>query len=234
MDSSTLARIVAAVPFPDPSDADASGLLAYGGDLCPERLLSAYARGIFPWYEEDPILWFSPDPRMLLLPDELRINRTLAKNLRRRRFEVRLDTAFEAVIRSCAAIPRKGQHGTWITGDMIDAYLRLHELGFAHSAEAWLQGELVGGVYGVSLGAAFFGESMFASRSDASKVAFALLVRQLGAWHFHFVDCQVHTDHTAELGAREWSRADFLAALDRALELPTRRGRWQLSPEGPR
>jgi leucyl/phenylalanyl-tRNA--protein transferase len=231
MDSSQLAEIIEAVPFPDPSSADAAGLLAYGGDLRPERLLSAYARGIFPWYEEDPILWFSPDPRMVLLPAELRVNRTLAKNLRRGRYEVRLDTAFEAVIRSCAAAPRKQQDGTWITDDMIDAYLQLHELGFAHSAESWREGELCGGVYGVSLGAAFFGESMFASRSDASKIAFAVLVRQLEAWQFHFVDCQVHTDHTAALGAREWSRSDFLSALDQALRSPTRRGRWHLSPD---
>ena len=231
MDSSQLAQIVEAAPFPDPSSADASGLLAYGGDLRPERLLSAYARGIFPWYEEDPILWFSPDPRMLLLPAELYINRTLAKNLRRRRYEVRLDTAFERVIRSCAAAPRKGQDGTWITGDMIDAYLSLHELGFAHSAESWREGELAGGVYGVSLGAAFFAESMFANRTDASKVAFAVLLGQLEAWQFHFVDCQVYTDHTAGLGAREWSRAEFLNALEHALELPTQRGRWQLSSE---
>ncbi len=231
MDSSQLAQIIEAVPFPDPSRADAAGLLAHGGDLRPERLLSAYARGIFPWYEEDPILWFSPDPRMVLLPAELQVNRTLAKNLRRGRYEVRLDTAFEAVIRSCAAAPRKDQDGTWITGDMIDAYLRLHELGFAHSAESWRDGELCGGVYGVSLGAAFFGESMFASRSDASKVAFAVLVRQLEAWRFRLVDCQVHTDHTAGLGAREWPRSDFLNALDQALRDPTRRGCWRLSPE---
>ena len=143
MDSSELERIVEPIPFPDPARADADGLLGYGGDLSPERLLSAYARGIFPWYEEDPILWFSPDPRMVLLPEELYVNRTLAKNLRRHRYEVTLDTAFEQVIRSCATASRKGQRGTWITDDMIEAYVRLHEQGFAHSAESWAGGCLL-------------------------------------------------------------------------------------------
>lgn len=228
MEPAELQRIVDAVPFPDPSHADAHGLVAYGGDLLPERLLSAYARGIFPWYEEDPILWFSPDPRMLLVPSELRINRTLAKNLRRGRYEVRADTAFEQVIEQCSLIPRPGQDGTWITDDLKRGFVRLHELGFAHCFEAWQEGELVGGVYGMSLGAAFFGESMFATRSDASKVAFVALVHQIERWGFHFLDCQVHTDHTEALGATEWDRDDFLVALARALEVPTRRGPWAL------
>jgi leucyl/phenylalanyl-tRNA--protein transferase len=226
MQPDELQRIVRAVPFPDPASADARGLLAYGGDLRPERLLSAYARGIFPWYDEDPILWFSPDPRMVLVPGELRVNRTLAKNLRRGRFEVRYDTCFHDVIRRCAEAPREGQDGTWITEDMIDAYDQLFQLGFAHSVESWQDGELCGGVYGVSLGAAFFGESMFASRSDASKVALATLVSQLDSWGFHFLDCQVYTEHTAGLGATEWPRERFLAALRTALEHPTRRGSW--------
>jgi leucyl/phenylalanyl-tRNA--protein transferase len=226
MDPAELQRIVDAVPFPDPDEADRHGLLAYGGDLLPERLLSAYARGIFPWYDEDPILWFSPDPRMVLVPEELRVNRTLAKNLRRDRYEVRVDSAFEQVIRRCAEVPRPGQDGTWITDDLMTGFLRLHELGFAHSVESWLGDELVGGIYGMSLGTAFFGESMFAARSDASKVAFVALVRQLDAWGFRFLDCQVHTPSTEALGAREWSREEFLAALARALEEPTRRGRW--------
>jgi len=229
MSPDELRRIVDAVPFPDPSEADEHGLLAYGGDLLPERLVSAYARGIFPWYEQDPILWFSPDPRMLLLPGELVVNRTLAKNLRRGRYEVRVDTAFDRVIARCAEVPRPGQAGTWITDDLRGAFDRLHDLGLAHSFETWQAGELVGGVYGLSLGAAFFGESMFATRSDASKVAFVALVRQLEAWGFHFLDCQVHTDHTGSLGARERPRAEFLAALERALEVPTRRGRWSLT-----
>lgn len=228
MDPAQLWRIVEAVPFPDPSEADVHGLLAWGGDLLPERLVSAYARGIFPWYQEDPILWFSPDPRAVLLPDELVVGRTLAKNLRRRRYEVRVDSAFEQVVRACREAPRSGQDGTWITDELMAGFVRLHELGFSHSFEAWQGDELVGGVYGMSLGAAFFGESMFASRSDASKVALVALVRQIGAWGFHFLDCQVANPHTLNMGAREWPREDFLAALERALEVPTRRGRWSL------
>ncbi len=226
MEPEELQLVVEALPFPDPSEADEHGLLAYGGDLLPERLLSAYARGIFPWYEQEPILWFSPDPRMVLLPDELRINRTLAKSLRRRRFEVRVDSAFEQVIERCAEVPRAGQDGTWITRGLRAGFVRLHELGFAHSVESWRGNELVGAIYGLSLGAAFFGESMFATASDASKVAFVALVRQLRAWHFDFLDCQVHTDNTEALGAREWPREDFLKALVRTLEVPTRRGSW--------
>jgi len=214
------------LPFPDPAGADAYGLLAYGGDLNPERLVSAYAHGVFPWYESGPILWFSPDPRMVLLPAELRVNRSLRKNLARRRFEVRMDSAFEDVIRSCAEVPRPDQSGTWVTPDMIEAYCRLHELGLAHSVESWREGQLVGGVYGVSLGAAFFGESMFARQSDASKVAFVHLVHQIERWGFHFLDCQVYTEHTARLGAKPWPRTRFLQELSTALEAPTRRGRW--------
>ena len=224
-----LERLKKEIPFPDPRGADSDGLLAYGGDLLPERLLSAYAHGIFPWYNEDPILWFSPDPRTVLRPSELIVNRTLEKNLRRTRYQIRLDTAFEAVIHACASTPRPDQDGTWITSDMIDAYCKLHELGFAHCVEAWEEGELVGGMYGVSLGAAFFGESMFAQRSDASKVAFVHLVRQIEEWGFAFLDCQVHTDHLERLGAKEWTRDDFLSALGPALEAPTRRGSWRFS-----
>lgn len=228
MDPEQLQRIVDAAPFPDPSEADLHGLLAWGGDLLPERLVSAYARGIFPWYQEDPILWFSPDPRALLVPDRLVVGRTLAKNLRRRRYEVRVDTAFEDVIRACREAPRPGQDGTWITDELMAGFVRLHELGFAHCFEAWQEDELVGGVYGLSLGAAFFGESMFATRSDASKVALVALVRQIGAWGFHFLDCQVANAHTLSLGAREWPRETFLEALSGALRVPTRRGRWRL------
>ena len=227
LEPAALQQIVEAVPFPDPSEADAHGLLAYGGDLLPERLLSAYARGIFPWYERDPILWFSPDPRMVLLPHELRINRTLAKNLRRGRYELRVDSAFEQVIGRCAEVPRPGQDGTWITDELRASFVRLHELGFAHSVETWRAGRLVGGIYGMSLGAAFFGESMFATESDASKVAFVALVLQIAAWGFHFLDCQVHTVNTEALGAREWPREEFLPALAAALEVPTRRGTWR-------
>lgn len=216
--------------FPDPSEAEPGGLLAVGGDLHPERLLEAYAAGIFPWYEEDPILWFSPETRWVLEPGALRVSRRLRRTLRQGRFEVRLDTAFPEVIRACAAVDRKDQDGTWITDAMVDAYVALHGLGLAHSAETWWEGELVGGVYGVSLGAAFFGESMFHHRADASKVALVQLVWQLEDWGFHWLDCQVHTAHLERLGARPWPRERFLAALARSLEAPTRRGAWRLDP----
>jgi leucyl/phenylalanyl-tRNA--protein transferase len=216
--------------FPPPEAAEPSGLLAVGGDLRPERLLLAYSMGIFPWYaEEQPILWHSPDPRHVLLPSDLAVSRTLRRVLKRAAFEVTLDTAFEDVIRACADCPRKNDSGTWITKDMIEAYCRLFELGFAHSAEAWQDGELAGGLYGVSLGGCFFGESMFTRRTDASKVAFVTLVRQLAAWNFDFIDCQVYTDHLASLGATQWPRCRFLEALDASLARPTRRGRWRLN-----
>ena len=213
--------------FPDPNDADADGLLAIAGDLNPQRLLLAYAQGIFPWPHEGlPLLWFSPDPRMVLVPAALHVSRRLRRTINKGVFEGRFDTAFNRVVRACAATPRRGQNGTWVTDEMIHAYGRLHALGFAHSAEAWADGELVGGLYGVSLGAAFFGESMFAHRSDASKVAFVHLVRHLHQWGFHFVDCQMYTDHLAHFGAVEWSRRRFLQALAHALRVPTRRGDW--------
>jgi leucyl/phenylalanyl-tRNA--protein transferase len=189
----------------------------------------AYAMGIFPWFDaEQPILWHSPDPRLVLVPSDLTVSRTLRRALARAAFEVTLDTAFEQVIHACARTPRKNDPGTWITADMIDAYCRLFELGFAHSAEAWQDGDLVGGLYGVSLGGCFFGESMFTLKSDASKVAFVTLVRQLEAWSFDFVDCQVHSDHLVRLGATQWSRRRFLRTLDASSGRPTRRGRWSL------
>lgn len=216
--------------FPDPRLADADGLLAYGGDLHPERVLAAYAQGIFPWPGEEtwPLLWFSPDPRMVLLPQELHISQSLRKVLKKQPFDIRFDTAFTQVIRACARTPRPGQAGTWITHAMVRAYEQLHALGFAHCTEAWQDGELVGGLYGVSLGAAFFGESMFAHRPEASKVAFVHLVQHLRAWQFHLVDCQVYTEHLARFGAVLWPREDFLQALELALQAPTRHGRWQV------
>lgn len=220
-------RLTSQLIFPDPNDADPDGLLAIEGDLDPQRLLLAYAQGIFPWPHEGlPLLWFSPDPRMVLVPAELHISRSLRKTMHKGVFEVRFDTAFCQVMRACAATPRHGQQGTWVTDDMIHAYCCLHDLGFAHSAEAWAAGELLGGLYGVSLGGAFFGESMFAQRSDASKVAFVYLVRQLQKWGFRFVDCQMYTDHLARFGAVEWSRRRFLQTLAQALQMPTRRGAW--------
>ena len=222
-------RLGDALAFPPPDEAEPSGLVAVGGDLSPERLLLAYSLGIFPWpLVEKPLLWFSPDPRMVLRPREVSVSRSLRKTLRRGDFEVRLDTAFRQVVRRCAEIPRRGEAGTWITADMAEAYMQLHDLGFAHSAEAWQAGVLVGGLYGVSLGRSFFGESMFADRPDASKVAFVVLVQQLDVWGFDLVDCQVHTEHLARFGAEEWSRRRFLTALRRSLDAPTRRGAWKL------
>ena len=224
--ANAIAKIARAYPFPDPLEADRRGLIGYGGDLSPERLIAAYAQGIFPWYDEDPILWFSPDPRFVLEPQALHLSKSLAKTLRSERFEVRYDTAFEAVIKACSETPRPGQSGTWITDEMFEGYCALHTLGFAHSVESWRDGELLGGAYGVSLGAAFFGESMFAHENDASKVAFAHLVRRVQGWDFAFIDCQVHTDHLERFGATDWPRAEFLASLARALEAPTRCGSW--------
>lgn len=222
---------VRAYPFPDPESADPHGLLAWGGDLRPERLLSAYAQGIFPWYEHEPILWFSPSPRLVLPLDAVHIARSLERTLRRRRFALRVDSAFEAVITACAETPRPGQDGTWITDEMREAYCDLHRRGFAHSVEAWQDDVLVGGVYGISLGAGFFGESMFAHRPDASKACLVALVRQLRRWGATLFDCQVHTDHMERFGAQEWPRGRFLAALREALAQPTRRGPWAWSCE---
>jgi leucyl/phenylalanyl-tRNA--protein transferase len=226
----TVYQLTDALQFPPPDHAERGGLLAVGGDLSPERLLLAYAQGIFPWYEDGlPILWHSPDPRMVLRPSQLRISRSLRRAMRDAAFEVRLDSDFAAVIRGCAQVRRGDGEGTWITADMIEAYERLFALGYAHSAEAWLEGRLAGGLYGVSLGGCFFGESMFAVETNASKVAFATLTRRLEAWDFDLIDCQVHTDHLERFGAEPWSRANFLEALAASLEHPTRRGRWALS-----
>lgn len=226
-------RPIQEFPFPDPRKADAEGLVAYGGDLHPQRVLAAYAQGVFPWPYDDttPLLWFSPDPRMVLRPAELHVSKSLQKIIAKQTFEVRFDSAFDEVIRQCATVRRPGQPGTWITGEMIRAYGTLHEMGFAHSAEAWHEGRLVGGLYGVSLGAAFFGESMFALRPNASKAAFVHLVRQLQAWEFHLVDCQVYTEHLARFGAAPWPRARFLDALADALAEPTRQGPWKAASQ---
>ncbi len=222
-------RLIDQYVFPDPNDADENGLLAVGGDLHPKRLLLAYAQGIFPWPHGDewPMLWFSPDPRTVLVPCDLHVPRSLRKTCNQGLFDIRFDTAFEQVMRACSATHRPDQDGTWITPEMVEAYCRLHELGFAHSIEAWADGELAGGLYGLSLGGAFFGESMFAHRSDASKVAFVHLVWQLQTWAFQLIDCQVYTEHLERFGAQEWPRSQYLKALDRALQMPTRRGRWQ-------
>jgi leucyl/phenylalanyl-tRNA--protein transferase len=203
-------------PFPPVESAlrNPDGLLAAGGDLSPERILDAYRRGIFPWYSEgDPILWWSPDPRMVLFPEELKISRSFAKTLRNRRYEIRFDSAFDQVMTGCAA-PRKGEAGTWITAEMREAYLRLHRLGYAHSVETWIEGELAGGLYGVAAGRVFFGESMFARARDASKIALAALVAHIRSEGFALIDCQMRTRHLETLGARQIPRRRFSRLLE--------------------
>lgn len=216
--------------FPPPEAATEEGIVAVGGDVSPERLILAYGQGIFPWPVRGlPLLWFSPDPRFVLQPGRVHLSRSLRRRMRKDDLEVRADTAFDAVMVGCAAAPRPGQDGTWITRDLHRGYGRLHHLGYAHSIEAWQGDELVGGLYGVSLGRAFFGESMFARVPDASKVAFATLLGQLHAWGFALLDCQVHTDHLARFGAEHWPRARFLRTLRQALSHPTRTGPWTLT-----
>jgi leucyl/phenylalanyl-tRNA---protein transferase len=223
-------RLLDEAVFPPPDYADPSGLIAVGGDLSSERLLEAYRLGIFPWYSEDqPILWWSPDPRFVLELEDFHVSRSLHKTLRKRIFQVTLDRAFEEVITACAAVPREGQNGTWITPEMQEAYIHLHGLGYAHSVETWLEGDLVGGLYGVSLGKGFFGESMFHRKTDASKVALTVLVEKLKSWKFHFIDAQMSTDHMKSLGAKEISRRIFLKQLRSALRHPTKRGKWRIN-----
>lgn len=215
--------------FPPVDRASHEGLLAVGGDLCPERLLEAYRRGIFPWYNDDqPILWWSPNPRAVLFPNKLHVSRSLKRRLRPAVFTVTLDTSFRTIMEQCAgARPQHPEGGTWITGEMLDAYTRLHELGYAHSVETWQNGRLVGGLYGVAIGRAFFAESMFTRVDDASKVALVRLVKQLQAWNFHLIDCQQFSPHVSRFGAEEIPRADFIKHLDQALTLLDRRGRWE-------
>jgi leucyl/phenylalanyl-tRNA--protein transferase len=220
-------------PFPPPAQAlrEPNGLLAAGADLSFERLLGAYRRGIFPWYSEgQPILWWSPDPRMVLVPRELRLTRSLRKRLRRRDYEVRCDTAFETVMRACAE-PRAGQDGTWITAEMIAAYCTLNRRAVAHSVETWIGGELAGGLYGVALGRMFFGESMFTRVTDASKIALAYLVRQLARWGYGMIDCQMATPHLASFGAREIPRARFMARLAELVECESPVGKWRIDDD---
>ncbi|QGY41358.1 leucyl/phenylalanyl-tRNA--protein transferase [Pseudodesulfovibrio cashew] len=223
----TIYRLFEEPIFPDPEEAEPDGLLAVGGDLSPQRLLTAYANGIFPWYAEDsPILWWSTNPRLVLLPEELHTPRSVRRVLNRGEFSFTLDTDFEAVIRGCGTSCRPEQEGTWIVPEMQEAYILLHRLGYAHSVEAWRDGELAGGLYGVSLGSAFFGESMFYRVPNASKAAFCTLVRQLRVWGFTLIDCQQTTSHLLRFGARELQRFRFQAMLREAMENPTREGRW--------
>ncbi|MCE5180315.1 MAG: leucyl/phenylalanyl-tRNA--protein transferase [Betaproteobacteria bacterium] len=218
-----------ATPFPPLESAlrEPNGLLAAGGDLSPRRLVAAYSKGIFPWFSPgEPILWWSPDPRMVLFPADLKISRSLRKTLKKSGYAVRADTAFRTVMQQCAA-PRDGQPGTWISPAMIAAYTELHEQGIAHSVETWANGKLVGGLYGVALGRMFYGESMFSLASDTSKIAFVHLARQLERWGFGMIDCQMKTAHLATLGAREIPRAEFGKNLAKLVNLAGITGPWR-------
>ena len=229
-------------PFPPIAAAlsEPNGLLAAGGDLSPERLLAAYRSGIFPWYSEgQPILWWSPDPRMVLFVDELRVSRSLGKRVRAGTFDVRVDTAFREVILACSLAPREGQHGTWITPEIVEAYCELHRRGYAHSVEAWREGRLAGGLYGLALGRMFFGESMFARETDASKIAFVHLLDKLRADGVELVDCQQETEHLAAFGARAIPRREFAALLGRLIHSDAPpvswvAGRWPEEPAADR
>jgi leucyl/phenylalanyl-tRNA--protein transferase len=217
-------------PFPlvDSALKRPNGLLAAGGDLSPERLLDAYSHGIFPWFsDDDPILWWSPDPRMVLFPSELHVSRSLRRTIRSGRYTVTADRAFADVMAGCAGL-RKDQDGTWITAEMVTAYSRLADLGFAHSIEVWAGDELAGGLYGVALGRMFYGESMFSRLSDASKVALVALVRQLERWGFALIDCQMTTPHLASMGAQTISRREFLERLSVAVTEPPIDAPWVL------
>ena len=217
------------MPFPDPNGASADGLVAIGGNLAPDRLIEAYAHGIFPWFNDDrqPALWWSPDPRAVVEPGALHVSRRLARRLRRREFVVTLDTAFEDVVAGCAA-PRRQQAETWITPRMRAAYGRLHDDGFAHSVDVWCDGDLVGGLYGVSIGRMFFGESMFGTATDASKVALATLAQVLHRWRFTLIDCQIMNDHLRSLGVVSMPRRRFLRLVAANNAHPSRRGSWTL------
>ncbi|CAN2040054.1 Leucyl/phenylalanyl-tRNA--protein transferase [Candidatus Magnetomoraceae bacterium gMMP-15] len=213
--------------FPHPCLASKDGLLAIKGDLSEDRLLMAYSLGIFPWYSEgEEILWWSPDPRLVIFPDELRVSRSLKKIIRQKRFKITMDQAFDEVIFQCAQIRRQNGEGTWIVNEMQDAYCRLHKLGFAHSVEIWVNEKLVGGLYGVSLGRTFFGESMFSKKSNTSKIALVALIDYIKKYQFDMIDCQLTTNHLMRMGAREISRIDFLKKLQESLKWPTLRGKW--------
>jgi leucyl/phenylalanyl-tRNA--protein transferase len=223
-----------ALSFPPPQGASEEGIVAVGGDLSVPRLLLAYRQGIFPWpVAEMPLLWFSPDPRWVLLPGRVHLSRSLRRRLRQEPYQVTADRVFPEVIRECAEIPRPHQDGTWITDEVRRAYVELHRAGYAHSVEAWREGRLVGGLYGVSVGRAFFGESMFTRLPDASKIALVTLLGNLAAWNFAFLDCQIESEHVVRLGAVPWPRTRFLRVLREAVAAPTREGPWTLD-FGPR
>ena len=214
--------------FPNPDKADPDGLLAIGGDLSVSTLISAYSRGIFPWYSQEmPILWWCPDPRLVLFPGKLKVSKSLKQIIRQKKYRVKTDTCFEKVIEYCASARRKGQEGTWITDEMKQAYIRLHNEGYAHSFESYYNNELAGGLYGVSLGRTFFGESMFYRMTDASKVALYYLVERLKEWKFHFIDAQQSTPHLKMMGAEEITRKEYLRILKISLGQPTIKGKWK-------
>lgn len=213
-------------PALDSALEDPNGLLAAGGDLSPERIQSAYRQGVFPWFEQDqPILWWSPNPRSVIYVEQFKPSRSLSKTIRKNRYQVTFDTAFDDVIKACAK-PREGQEGTWITEQMIAAYIRLHKLGVAHSIESWSDGQLVGGLYGLAIGQVFFGESMFSHSTDASKVAFASMVNWLKTWNYSLIDCQVSNPHLTSLGALELPRDQFVEELNQRVSLPPSKNAW--------
>jgi leucyl/phenylalanyl-tRNA--protein transferase len=221
------------IRFPPVELASPEGLLAIGGDLAAARLLEAYRHGIFPWYSEgQPIMWWSPDPRALLYPEKIKISRSLLKLIRQKKFSVSFDRAFADVVQACSE-PREQQteEGTWITSAMMQAYLKLHEMGYAHSVEVWHENKLVGGLYGISLGHAFFGESMFSHMSNTSKIALATLAKQLKKWQFHFIDCQLPSDHLSSLGVISVSRDQFLKQLTSSLKFDDKKDRWHIDED---
>jgi leucyl/phenylalanyl-tRNA---protein transferase len=213
--------------FPDVEESGADGLVAIGGNLSTERLLLAYSKGIFPWYEDPyPVLWWSPDPRMVLFPDQIKTTKSLRQRLKRNDYEIRIDTAFSYVINQCAASGDRLRAGTWITTDMAEAYTKLHHAGYAHSFETWQRGKLVGGLYGLSLGSAFFGESMFHTEPDTSKIALAYLAALMIGLKFDFIDVQQETLHLKSMGASVISRKNFMKLLKNALDCETMKGKW--------
>lgn len=231
-----LARGKPAFPAAERALTEPNGLLAVGGELNTDWLVTAYQHGVFPWFDDDsgPLLWWSPDPRAVLFPDQLKVSRSLAKRMRNAGFQVTLDTGFSQVIEGCAEARARADEqpaGTWITRNMIDAYVELHQLGLAHSVEVWLEGDLVGGLYGVSLGRMFFGESMFARARDASKVALVSLCDQLLQWDYPLIDCQVSNPHLLSLGAVELPRTEFIAKIEWNAQQPTRQGTWQFDTQ---
>jgi len=215
------------IGFPSPKLANEDGLLAVDGDLSAERILLAYSQGIFPWYSEGSrLLWWSPDPRLILYPSKLKRSKSLIRIIKSGKYKCTFDNNFECVIKMCAKIPRDEENGTWLVDEMVKAYIKLHNLGYAHSVETYYENELVGGLYGLSLGKSFFGESMFFKKSDASKVALSYLCQQTEAMGFYFIDAQVETNHLIKMGAQKIKRNDFLELLEKALKSPTCKGKW--------